>query len=401
MTVPSRPVHPVRASEVAAAVGGTLVGPDLQVTGVRPAVTLAAGALSFLTAKQPQIAADAGAILIVRHGVARRDANAYIEVDRPRLAFAWAISRFFERRPAPGVASSARVSPEATLAPSVWVGEHAVIERGVEIGARTRIHHGAVVCEGTSIGTDGVIGPGALIGATGFGYERDANGVPHHLPHIGSVRIGDHVHVGANATIARGTISETEVGDHTKIGPLAVIQHNVRIGKSCLIASHAVVSGSSNIGDECWLGPNCTIRQARRIGHGATIGLGVLVLEDVPPYASVMGHAGISVGDAAARRIPGDAPLAALASSARTSLDEAIDEVFRRALKLDASFPLADTLTPEQIPGWDSLGHLEMLLQMQQHFEARLEPEAVADIASLGDLRAQLHRCLTARQPQS
>jgi UDP-3-O-[3-hydroxymyristoyl] glucosamine N-acyltransferase len=392
---------PVKASQIAAAVGGELVGPDLDVTDVRPAGNLAAGSLSFLTGREPAIDADAGAILIVRHGVARHDRNAYIEVDRPRLAFAGALTRFFERRPAPAIAPSACVSPGARLDPTVWVGEHVVIEQGVEIGARTRVHHGAVVCEGTSIGADGVIGPGAVIGAAGFGYERDANGVPHHLPHVGSVRIGADVHVGANATIARGTIGTTEVGDHTKIGPLAVIQHNTRIGKSCLIASHAVVSGSSDIGDECWLGPNCTVRQARRIGRGATIGLGVLVLEHVPPYASVMGHAGISAARAGAEPVPGHAAGIAFHSGAAASLDAAIDDVFRRALKLDPSFPLADALTPDEVPGWDSLGNLEMLLQMQQHFEAQFEPEAVAEIRSLGDLRAQLHSCLAIRQPQS
>jgi len=400
-----RPVISLKASDIARLVGGDLSGPDAEVMCVRPVLNLTEGALAFASGGGWTIDGDAKAVVLVRPGSSRADSNTYIEVDRPRLAFAMVLTHFFERRSIAGIAPSASISPEASIDPSVSIGERVVIEPGVIVSARALIGHAAIIHAGSRIGSDCVIGAGVVIGAAGFGYERDSEGIPHHLPHVGGTRLGTGVHVGANSTISRGTIADTEIGDHTKLGPLVTIQHNVVIGQSCIIASQAVVSGSVRIGDRVWLGPNCTIRQGRRIGSDATIGLGVLVLEDVLPHASIIGHAGTSVA-----RDSTDTPKPAVATpmvltgrnepEPGTSLDRAIDDIFRAVFKLDGGLALHDRLVPDDVPGWDSLGNVNLLLQLQEQLNLRFDLEALAEIRSLGDLRRQLHRFAISKSTQ-
>ena len=286
------------------------------------------------------------------------------------------------------LAASASIAAGAVVDPSAWIGERAVIEDGVTIGARTVIDHGAVIYRGTTIGEDCVVGAGAVVGAAGFGYERNAEGVPRFLPHLGRLLIGNDVHIGPNSTIARGTIGQTEIGDHTKIGPQANIQHNVRIGRSCLICGQSQISGSVRIDDECWIGPNCTIRQSTHIGARATIGLGVLVLENVPPAGSLVGRAGVQVGDFSSEQ-PGTVMQAA---DDAKGLDGRFDQYVRDFFKLDAGLPLNDGMTAGDVPGWDSLANVNFLMGLGQAFGAKFDIETIAAMRSIGDVRRELRR---------
>jgi UDP-3-O-[3-hydroxymyristoyl] glucosamine N-acyltransferase len=394
----TQPATPVRASDVAGLTNGVLRGPDIEITSVRPVSTLAANCLAFAGGASAKIDPSARAVILVRPNRARADANSYIEVDNPRVAFALALARYFETPRRSHVAASASVSSTAAIDSTAWIGERVVIEDGVTIGARTVIEHGAGVCGGTILGQDCVVGDGAVIGSAGFGYERDADGVPHFLPHLVGLRIGNDVHIGPNCTIARGTIGDTEIGDHTKVGPQANISHNVRIGRSCVICGQSQISGSVRIGDACWIGPNCTIRQSTHIGARATIGLGVLVLEDVPPSASLVGRAGVQAG------LEQPAPAKQQAADGHDGvadvqgLDRRFDMYVRDFFKLDSDLPLHDGMTSGDVPGWDSLANVNFLLGIGQVFGAKFDIETIAAMRSIGDVRRELRRHLTGAQ---
>jgi UDP-3-O-[3-hydroxymyristoyl] glucosamine N-acyltransferase len=378
----------VRASDVAGLTKGVLHGADIEIRSARPLSALGPSCLAFASAANAAIDSSARAVILVRPGQARSDTNTYIEVENPRLAFAIVLARYFEKPRQSHVAPSASVSSSAAVDPSAWVGERAVIEDGVTIGARTVVDHGAVIYAGTTIGDDCVVGAGAVIGAAGFGYERDAEGVPHFLPHLGRLLIGNDVHIGPNCTIARGTIGQTEIGDHTKIGPQANIQHNVRIGRSCMICGQSQISGSVRIDDECWIGPNCTIRQSVHIGARATVGLGVLVLENVPPSGSLVGQAGVQVGDSPSEQ---RRPVIQAADDAK-GLDRRFDQYVRDFFKLDAGLPLNDGMTAGDVPGWDSLANVNFLMGLGQAFGAKFDIETIAAMRSIGDVRRELRR---------
>ena len=60
--------------------------------------------------------------------------------------------------------------------------------------------------------------------------------------------------IGANTTIDRGSISNTEIHDGVKIDNLIHIAHNVIIGEDTAIAAKTGIAGSTIIGKRCMIG---------------------------------------------------------------------------------------------------------------------------------------------------
>lgn len=132
------------------------------------------------------------------------------------------------------------------------------------------------------IGSDCVIGPGACIGQPGFGYEKADAGRWVYRDHPYGVMIGDDVHVGANACIDRGRYRTTKIGRGTRVDNLVHIAHNVEVGEDCLIIALAEVSGSCVIGSGAVVSPAASVRDHCDVGAGAHVGLGAVVVRDVP-----------------------------------------------------------------------------------------------------------------------
>lgn len=198
-----------------------------------------------------------------------------------------------------GISPAAFVDPTARLEPGVVVEPMAVIGAHTEIGSGTRIGAGAVIGEhvrigrecsiasGASIlaaliGNNVIIHNGARIGQDGFGYAPGPRGMLK-IVQVGRVIIQDHVEIGANTTIDRGTMDDTVIGEGTKIDNLVQIGHNVRIGRHCGIVSQVGIAGSAKIGDGVMLGGACGVNGHITIGDGAQIAAMSGVLADVPP----------------------------------------------------------------------------------------------------------------------
>jgi UDP-3-O-[3-hydroxymyristoyl] glucosamine N-acyltransferase len=187
----------------------------------------------------------------------------------------------------PGFAKPAQ--PPA-LHPTALVDPRAVIENGVTIGEGTRVGPCAVVRSGSRIGRFCTIKSGAVIGDSGFGFERESDGSPLKMIHLGGVRIGDHVEIGALTTVCRGALGDTVLEDHVKTDDHVHIAHNCRIGAGTMITACAELSGSVIVGEKVWIAPNCSIAQKLTIGDGAFIGIGAVVLHDVKPDTKVFGN---------------------------------------------------------------------------------------------------------------
>jgi acetyltransferase-like isoleucine patch superfamily enzyme len=52
----------------------------------------------------------------------------------------------------------------------------------------------------------------------------------------------------------------------------------------------APVNAATKIGCDVWIGDNACVRAGVSVGHGAVVGLGAVVISDVPPYAIVAGN---------------------------------------------------------------------------------------------------------------
>tara|TARA_B110000261_G_C13041603_1_gene340551 strand:+ start:384 stop:1388 length:1005 start_codon:yes stop_codon:yes gene_type:complete len=156
--------------------------------------------------------------------------------------------------------SNAYISPSCVIGKNVVIGENSsigsncVIEDNVNIGKNSWIEPNVTIQKGSQIGKNCVISPGAVIGSEGFGNARDENNEWHAIGHLGNVIIGDDVSIGANTTIDRGSIGNTEIHRGVKIDNLVHIAHNVIIGEDTAIAASTGIAGTTIIGKRCMIG---------------------------------------------------------------------------------------------------------------------------------------------------
>jgi UDP-3-O-[3-hydroxymyristoyl] glucosamine N-acyltransferase len=214
-----------------------------------------------------------------------------IFVENPRAAFIKVINKiYYSDNKNIGISPTAIISSKANIGTNCYIGHNVVIGEDCTIGDRTVISDRAVIVKRCLIGNNCLIEPGVTIGADGFAYERDKETLElERFPHIGGVIIGDNVEICANSSIARGSISDTVIGDGTKLDALVHVAHNVIIGRNCELTAGTIIGGSTTVGDTSWMGLNCTLKNKIRIGNKVIVGAGACVIHDVPDEDIVAG----------------------------------------------------------------------------------------------------------------
>lgn len=199
---------------------------------------------------------------------------------------------FFRNRRSTYVGQFATIERGAVIEPDVKIYPYAFIGRNVTIGAGTIVQTGAHI-ENATIGADCVINAGAVIGKDGFGYTRqDGHNV--FIPHVGRVVLGNRVSVGANTCIDRGVMTDTTVGDGTKIDNLCQIAHGVVIGAECFLASGVGLAGGTVVGDRALLGGHVGVANGIHIGNDAEVGAQSGVFRNIPDGDRQMGFPAVS-----------------------------------------------------------------------------------------------------------
>ena len=139
------------------------------------------------------------------------------------------------------------IDSTASIGESTVIGNNTSIGRGVRIGMGCDIGSHVVIEDYVEMGDNVRIQSGAIIGSESFEYAEDDGW--RRIPNIGTVIIGDNVVIGANTTVARGTIGNTYIGSGTVIDNQVQIGHEVRTGKNCKICAQCGLAGWSSIGD--------------------------------------------------------------------------------------------------------------------------------------------------------
>jgi UDP-3-O-[3-hydroxymyristoyl] glucosamine N-acyltransferase len=162
------------------------------------------------------------------------------------------------------ILSDAKIGCGTKISASVFIG------KGCQIGCDVVIHPGARILARCIIGDNSIIHSGAVIGSDGFGYRVMKNGM-RKVPHVGIVRIGRDVEIGANTCVDRSEFGETIIGDGVKIDNMVHIAHNVIVGAHTAILAHTGIAGSAVIGSGCQIGGQVAIKDHVTIGNGAKI----------------------------------------------------------------------------------------------------------------------------------
>ena len=255
---------------VAGAVGCEPPASELELSGLASLEAAAPDQLSFLGGPRHVAALErsrAGAVLVSADLQGRVPPGTVALVVADPMASWTQAAALFHPVPAveAGIHPSAVVADSASVDPSAEIGALAYIGAGASVGPRCRIEPGAMIGNGVVLGADCRIGPnasishavhrarvyvypGARIGQEGFGFTVTSHGF-RTTPQLCGVVLGDDVEVGANATIDRGALRDTEIGTGTRLDNLVQVAHGVRIGRYCAIAALVGISGSAEIGD--------------------------------------------------------------------------------------------------------------------------------------------------------
>ena len=202
-------------------------------------------------------------------------------LDNPRLAFVQLMAQIIDKKILPTISPHALISKSAKLGKNCFIGDFVKIGDNCIIGDNTTIGDGVKLVQYCSIGDNCVIQPGVIIGADGFAFERHQSGKLERFPHIRGVRIGNNVEICANSSIARGSLSDTVIGDGTKLDALVHVAHNVIIGRNCELTAGTVIGGSTKVGDLCWTGLNSTLKDNITIGNNVIVASGASVIRNV------------------------------------------------------------------------------------------------------------------------
>ena len=298
-------------SQIAKAVKGVIDGdPKLPIRGVCDLKQSRSGCLSYIVSKKYEglfHQSKASAMLVSNNFKIDRGNKTLVFVDNPAISFIDAIKLFYPEEPlSKNIHSTVIISPTSKIGKEVHISPYAVIEDNVEIGdgvkigygtfigKNVKINNGCTINSNTTIyhdveiGSNCIIDSGSVIGSDGFGLVKDKNSY-HKMPHIGGIIIKNNVWIGSNCCIDRGTLTNTIIGEGTKLDNLIHIAHNVQIGKNCVIAAQVGIAGSTILEENVTLAGQVGIVGHLTIGKGSIIAAKSAVFQSLDPNSIVSG----------------------------------------------------------------------------------------------------------------
>lgn len=286
-----------------------LAAPDLMIDGATDLDVAGANdlALAAHVSYTDALKSTAAGVVIVSQALADavpEDCVALV-CDKPHHLFADVLDYLYPNSTRSVIAGGRDDLGEPVFEADVVVGNNVVLGQGVEIGRGSIIGANTVIGSGVTIGRNTtiaanctidcahigngvVIHSGTRIGSEGFGW-LDFGVSNRKLPQLGRVLIQNNVEIGANATIDRGALGDTMIGEGTKIDNLVQIGHNCRIGRNCIIAAMSGLSGSTIVGDGVLMGGGVGTSGHLEIGAGSVVHGRAAVTKDWPEGSKLAG----------------------------------------------------------------------------------------------------------------
>jgi acyl-[acyl carrier protein]--UDP-N-acetylglucosamine O-acyltransferase len=178
-----------------------------------------------------------------------------------------------------GIGKHCKIHPSALIADGCCIGDHVVIGEHVIIRAPVWIGSHVTIESGVKIGVDGIL------------YRRTATG-PRLIPHGGYVRINDNAILMTNSVVVRSVhdTDVTEVGNSALIGLATIVGHEAKVGARTVVSNQCVIARKSVIGEDAFIGTQCMIKENIKVGAGASVMAGSVVISDVAAGESVSGN---------------------------------------------------------------------------------------------------------------
>lgn len=307
----------MRLSEIAQKINATLIGQDIQITGVESIEKAQPDQLTFLS--NPIYTkfiktTKAGAIIVSPDTPLKPlFSGSILYHPNPYLAFALSLELFHDQGPPPAfIHPTAVIEPSATLGENPSIGAHSyigsstkigdnvvifpncTIYNNVTIGNNVTIHSNCVIREYSQLGDRVILQNGVCVGSDGFGYASLPNKAWHKIPQTGRVIIEDDVEVGANSTIDRPAVGETRIGVGVKIDNLVQIGHSCNVGSNSLLCAQVGLAGSTTVGKNVILAGQVGVAGHLAIGDDVRATAQSGIPRSVPPGSVVSGYPAIN-----------------------------------------------------------------------------------------------------------
>ena len=303
----------ITAQEIEKLIDGQLHGDNnLIISGVFDLIPGKTACISFLDTNKSSIyleKTESDLIIVPNNFDYSNISKSVILVKNPKESFFKVIKKYFYSNNFsynPGVHNTAIISSEAKIDKNVYIGENVVIEANVIINSGAKIGSNCFIGSKSKIGNDSILHPNvtiykniiigsnveinsaSVIGSNGFGILKKDNKLIQ-VPHIGKVIVEDDVILGAGCTIDRATISNTIIGQGTKIDGQVHIAHNVKIGKNCIISGQSAIGGSTTLGNNVVLGGQVGIIDNLSIGNNCKVAAKSAVMKSLDDDSIVSG----------------------------------------------------------------------------------------------------------------
>ena len=72
-------------------------------------------------------------------------------------------------------------------------------------------------------------------------------------------------------------------------------------------------------------------------------------------------------------------------------MNDRLEKVIRQVFDIEAEI-IDENWTSEDIPDWDSVGHLNLIMEVEKEFGIKIEIEEMFEVEKLGDITRILHK---------
>ena len=214
----------------------------------------------------------------------------YLKSDDPYLTYAKLTKLFKDESELviPFIHDSAVISDTASVSKKVHIGANVFIGPNCIINENVVINANCSLVKDVEIDSDTTINYGTVLGSDGFGFAPSNKGYVK-SEQLGGLKIGKNVEIGANCTIDRGALDNTEIHDGVILDNLIHIAHNVVLGKNSAIAASCAIAGSSKIGQNFQMGGLSGVLGHLDICDDVTVGAHTLITKSIKQPGNYIG----------------------------------------------------------------------------------------------------------------
>lgn len=117
-----------------------------------------------------------------------------------------------------------------------------------------------------------------------------------------SATLAHNATLGRNVVVSAGVVvcAHCQIGDSVILNTGCIIDHQTMVGEGCHICPGVRIAGRVKIESGAFVGIGATVVPRTTIGYESIVGAGTVIIEDVPPMATVVGVPGRQIKSAEA-----------------------------------------------------------------------------------------------------